>query len=52
MNLSFLVVATASTALLPPVVARSSPLTGGYSVIGELGELLRIPRFRMMILGP
>jgi MFS transporter, PPP family, 3-phenylpropionic acid transporter len=52
MNLSFLVVATASTALLPPVVVRSSPLTGGYSVIGELGELLRIPRFRMMILGP
>ena len=49
MNLSFLVVAAASTALLPPVVARSSPLTGG-SLIGELGELLRIPRFRMMIL--
>jgi len=49
MNLSFLVVAAASTALLPPVVVRSSPLTGG-SLIGELGELLRIPRFRMMIL--
>jgi PPP family 3-phenylpropionic acid transporter len=49
MNLSFLVVAAASTALLPPVVARSSQLTGG-SLIGELSELLRIPRFRMMIL--
>ena len=45
MNLSFLVVAATSTALLPPVVARSSPLTGGSSVIGELGELLRIPAF-------
>ncbi|MGY2907025.1 hypothetical protein ACVWVY_006046 [Bradyrhizobium sp. URHC0002] len=50
MNLAFLVVATASTALLPPVVPRSLPLTGGSSVIGELGDLLRIPRFRMMIL--
>ena len=50
MNCSFLVVAAASTALLPPVVTRSSPLTGGSSVIGELGELLRISRFRMMIL--
>ena len=49
LNFSFLVVAAASTALLPPVVARSSPLTGG-SLIGELGELLRISRFRMMIL--
>jgi MFS transporter, PPP family, 3-phenylpropionic acid transporter len=49
LNLSFLIVAAASTALLPPVVARSWPLTGS-SVIGELGELLRIPRFRMMIL--
>ena len=48
MNLSFLVVAAASTALLPPVAPLSSPLTS--SVIGELGELLRIPRFRMMIL--
>ena len=51
MNLSFLVVAAASTALLPPVAPPSSPpLTRGSSVIGELGELLRIPRFRMMIL--
>jgi MFS transporter, PPP family, 3-phenylpropionic acid transporter len=50
MNLSFLIVAAASTALLPPVLARSSPLTGGSSVIGELGDLLRIPHFRMMIL--
>jgi PPP family 3-phenylpropionic acid transporter len=49
LNLSFLIVAAASTALLPPVVARSWPLTGS-SVIGELGELLRISRFRMMIL--
>jgi len=49
MNLSLLVVAAASTALLPPVMARSSPLTGS-SVIGELGELLRISRFRLMIL--
>jgi MFS transporter, PPP family, 3-phenylpropionic acid transporter len=48
MNLSFLVVAAASTALLPPVAPLSSPLTS--SVIGELGELLWIPRFRMMIL--
>ena len=50
MNLSLLVAAAGSTALLPPVVARSSLLTGGSSVIGELGELLRIPRFRIMIL--
>jgi MFS transporter, PPP family, 3-phenylpropionic acid transporter len=51
MNLSLLVVAAASTALLPPVAPPSSPpLTRGSSVIGELGELLRIPRFRMMIL--
>jgi PPP family 3-phenylpropionic acid transporter len=50
MNLSFLVVAAATIALLPPVVARSSQLTGGPSVIGELGDLLRIPRFRMMVL--
>jgi MFS transporter, PPP family, 3-phenylpropionic acid transporter len=49
LNLSFLIVAAASTALLPPVVARSWSLTGS-SVIGELGELLRISRFRMMIL--
>ena len=49
LNLSFLIVAAASTALLPPVVTRSWPLTGS-SVIGELGELLRISRFRMMIL--
>ena len=50
MNVSFLIVAAATTALLPPVVARSSQLTGGPSVIGELGDLLRIPRFRMMVL--
>lgn len=50
MNCTFLAVAAASTALLPPIVARSSPLTGGSSVIGELGELLRISRFRLMIL--
>jgi PPP family 3-phenylpropionic acid transporter len=50
MNCTFLVVAVASTALLPPIVARSSPLTSGSSVIGELGELLRISRFRLMIL--
>jgi len=50
LNLSFLIVTAASTVLLPPVVARSSPLTGGSSVIGELGELLRIPRFRMVVL--
>ena len=43
LNLSFLIVTAASTALLPPVLARSSPLTGGSSVIGELGELLRDP---------
>ena len=49
LNLSFLIVAAASTSLLPPVVARSWSLTGS-SVIGELGELLRISRFRMMIL--
>jgi PPP family 3-phenylpropionic acid transporter len=50
MNLSLLVVAAASTALLPPVVACSSSLTGGSSVIGELGELLWISRFGVMIL--
>ena len=50
MNLSLLVAAAGLTALLPPVIARSSPCTGGTSVIGELGELLRIPRFRMMII--
>jgi MFS transporter, PPP family, 3-phenylpropionic acid transporter len=50
MNLSLLVVAAASTALLPPVVARSSPLSEGSSVNGELGELLRISRFRLMIM--
>jgi MFS transporter, PPP family, 3-phenylpropionic acid transporter len=50
MNLSLLVVAAASTALLPPVVARSSSLSGGSSVVGELGELLRISRFGVMIL--
>jgi PPP family 3-phenylpropionic acid transporter len=50
MNLSLLVAAAASTVLLPPVVACSSSLTGGSSVIGELGELLRISRFRVMIL--
>jgi PPP family 3-phenylpropionic acid transporter len=50
MNLSLLVVAAASTALLPPVVARSSPLSEGSSLNGELGELLRISRFRLMIM--
>ena len=50
MNFSLLVAAAGSTALLPPVVARSSPLTGGSSVIGELAALLRISRFRIMIL--
>jgi PPP family 3-phenylpropionic acid transporter len=50
MNLSFLLVAAASTALLPPVVRRTSAPTGGTSLIGELGELLQIPRFRMLIL--
>jgi PPP family 3-phenylpropionic acid transporter len=50
MNLSLLVVAGASTALLPPAVARSSPLPDGSFVIGELGELLRISRFRLLIL--
>jgi MFS transporter, PPP family, 3-phenylpropionic acid transporter len=50
MNLSFLVVAAASTALLPPVVRRTSAPTGGTSLIGELGELLQIQRFRMLIL--
>ena len=49
MNLSLLVAAAGSTALLPPVVPPSSPLTGG-SLIGELGAVLRISRFRMMIL--
>ena len=42
--------AAASTALLPPVVARSSSLSGGSSVVGELGELLRISRFGLMVL--
>jgi PPP family 3-phenylpropionic acid transporter len=50
MNLSFLLVAAASTALLPPVVRRTSAPTGGTSLIGELGELLQNPRFRMLIL--
>src|SRR4030095_7586195 len=50
MNLLLLVVAAGSTALLPPVVARSSPCTEGTSLIGELRELLRIARFRMIIL--
>jgi PPP family 3-phenylpropionic acid transporter len=50
MNLSLLVLAAASTALLPPALTRPSPFAGGCSVIGELGELLRISRFRMMIL--
>jgi PPP family 3-phenylpropionic acid transporter len=51
LNFSFLAIAAASTALLPPVMAtRSSQFIGGTSVIGELGELLRIPRFRIMIL--
>jgi PPP family 3-phenylpropionic acid transporter len=50
MNLSFLLVAAASTALLPSVVRRSSAPTGGTSLIGELGELLQISRFRMLIL--
>jgi PPP family 3-phenylpropionic acid transporter len=50
MNLSLLLAATGSTALLPPVVSRSSLLTGDSSVLGELGELLRISRFRIMIL--
>jgi PPP family 3-phenylpropionic acid transporter len=50
LNLSFLLVAAASTALLPPVVRCTSAPTGGTSLIGELGELLQIPRFRMLIL--
>jgi PPP family 3-phenylpropionic acid transporter len=50
MNASLLVVAAGSTGLLPAVIAGSSPHRGGSSVIGELGELLRISRFRMMIL--
>jgi PPP family 3-phenylpropionic acid transporter len=41
MNLSFLLVAAASTALLPAVVRRTSAPTGGTSLIGELGELLQ-----------
>jgi PPP family 3-phenylpropionic acid transporter len=50
LNLSFLLVAAASTALLPPVVRRSSAPIVGTSLIGELGELIQIPRFRMLIL--
>jgi MFS transporter, PPP family, 3-phenylpropionic acid transporter len=50
MNASLLVAAAGSTGLLPAVVAGSSPHRGGSSVIGELGGLLRISRFRMMIL--
>ena len=50
MNLSLLLAAAGSTALLPPVVSRSSLLTGESSVLGELGKLLRISRFRIMIL--
>ena len=50
MNLILLIAAVGSTALLPPVVARSSPSTGRTSLIGELGELLRISRFRTMIM--
>ena len=50
LNLSFLVVAAALTALLPPVVRHTSAPTVGTSLIGELGELLQIPRFRMLIL--
>jgi PPP family 3-phenylpropionic acid transporter len=50
MNLSFLLLAAASTALLPPVVARSSSLIEGRSLIGEFSTLLRVSRFRMMIL--
>ena len=48
--MSLLLVAAASTALLPPVVARSSPCNGQISLIGELRELFQISRFRMMIL--
>ena len=50
MNLLFLLLAAASTALLPPVVRRTWARTGGRSLIGELGELLQIYRFRMLIL--
>ena len=39
LNLTFLIEAAASFVLLPPVVACCSLLTGGFSVIGELGEL-------------
>jgi PPP family 3-phenylpropionic acid transporter len=49
MNVSLLVAAAGSTGLLPAVVAGSSPHRDG-SLISELGELLRISRFRMMIL--
>jgi MFS transporter, PPP family, 3-phenylpropionic acid transporter len=49
MNASLLVAAAGSTGLLPAVVAGSSPHRGGSSVIGELGELLRISRFRKVI---
>ena len=50
MNLLFLLLAAASTALLPPVVRRTWARNGGRSLIGELGELLQIYRFRMLIL--
>jgi MFS transporter, PPP family, 3-phenylpropionic acid transporter len=50
MNCSFLIIAAALTVLLPPVVARPPMLTRGSSVIAELSELLRISRFRLLIL--
>jgi len=50
MNLLFLLLAAASTALLPPVVRSTWARNGGRSLIGELGELLQIYRFRMLIL--
>jgi PPP family 3-phenylpropionic acid transporter len=49
MNVSLLVAAAGATALLPSVNAQPEPHTGRTTVFAELGPLLRIWRFRTLI---
>jgi MFS transporter, PPP family, 3-phenylpropionic acid transporter len=50
MNVALLVAAAGATALLPSVTTQPEPHTSGSPVVAELHGLLRISRFRILII--
>ena len=50
MNASLLFAAACATALVSPVTAQVAPETGARLAVGEVRGLLKIPRFRILIL--